>query len=67
MCQISREIFALETMAYYIAGWIDDDPSKDFSIEGAIATVSFLKIKIYVSIDKIFCSDLLVAFCKKTS
>lgn len=38
VCQISRDIFALETLSYYMAGWLDDNPKKDFSLEGALAT-----------------------------
>uniref|UniRef100_A0A915KJV0 RLR CTR domain-containing protein n=1 Tax=Romanomermis culicivorax TaxID=13658 RepID=A0A915KJV0_ROMCU len=35
--KIGHNIFALETMAYYIAGWLDDNQTKDFSLESAAA------------------------------
>ncbi|KHJ41496.1 hypothetical protein D918_08459 [Trichuris suis] len=34
---LSLDIFALETIAYYISGYRDDDPSKDYATEGSIA------------------------------
>ncbi|VDO86483.1 unnamed protein product [Soboliphyme baturini] len=30
-------IYALETMAFYIAGYLDEQPSKDFTVEASIA------------------------------
>jgi len=31
----------LETLSYFIAGWLDDKPDKDFQLEGILATVGY--------------------------